>query len=648
MRPSSFFLRSLVFVLASVGAANAIEVDATTFAKQNFDFIVCGGGTAGTALAVRLSEISSFKVGVIEGGKYHKDDLKILTPQGINFADVWNNPEYDWMFKTTPQRNLAGRSIDIVRGKGLGGSSMVNLMGFLRAGKVEYDQIGQLGNPGARKLFTGARNHWLNPGWSWNEITPYFMKAENASLPTKNETEEIHAGYDPAIRGHKGPIQTSVTSWFSEAIPPFFDVLVGMGMQADRDFNDGTDANFVWPPILAIDPDTETRSYAANSYYEPNAKRKNLVVLLQSQVLKVELSAKKDKNGNLRATGVTYQDMITNKTYTASVKKDVIVSGGGIQSPQMLELSGIGNKTLLESFGIKSRIDLPDIGENYQDHLISFQSFEVPNTMETWDILYDPEKNASAYEEYMQNHTGVYTAGVSVISYMSLNKVVDAATLKNWTAELDREFFARNPSPGRRLQYAIQRKRLDPHSNEASIEYYAAPSNAYADTREPNKSYMQIACIPSHQFSRGSIHVKSGNPLDHPGIDLNTFDFTIDKRIMLAGTRLGHNLTDKMPLKQIVVNDVKPPAHTDTDDEWNEFIAQTASTPFHPCCTNSMLPRELGGVVNPRLVVYGTSNLRVADVSILPMILGTHLMATAYAIGERAADFIKEDYGVLH
>ncbi|KZV85277.1 alcohol oxidase [Exidia glandulosa HHB12029] len=615
MRPSSSFLRSLVFALATVGAVNAIEVDAATFAKQNFDFIVCGGGTAGTALAVRLSEISSFKVGVIEGGKYHK------TPQGINFADVWNNP-----------RNLAGRSIDIVRGKGLGGSSMVNLMGFLRAGKVEYDQIGHLGNP----------------GWSWNEITPYFMKAENASLPTKNETEEIHAGYDPAIRGHRGPIQTSVTSWFSEAIPPFFDVLVRMGMQADRDFNDGTDANFVWPPILAIDPDTETRSYAANSYYEPNAKRKNLVVLLQSQVLKVELSDKKDKNGNLRATGVTYQDMTTNKTYTVSVKKDVIVSGGGIQSPQMLELSGIGNKTLLESFGIKSRIDLPDVGENYQDHLISFQSFDVPNTMETWDILYDPEKNASAYEEYMQNHTGVYTAGVSVISYMSLNKVVDAATLENWTAELDREFFARNPSPGRRLQYAIQRKRLDPHSNEASIEFYAAPSNAYAETRERNKSYMQIACIPSHQFSRGSIHVKSGNPLEHPAIDLNTFDFTIDKRIMLAGTRLGRNLTDKMPLKQIVVNDVKPPANTDTDDEWNEFIAQTASTPFHPCCTNSMLPREFGGVVNPRLVVYGTSNLRVADVSILPMILGTHLMATAYAIGERAADFIKEDYGVLH
>lgn len=102
------------------------------------------------------------------------------------------------------------------------------------------------------------------------------------------------------------------------------------------------------------------------SYYEPNAKRKNLVILLQSQVLKVELADKKDKNGNLRATGVTYQDMITNKTYTASVKKDVIVSGGGIQSPQMLELSGIGNKTLLESFGIKSRIDLPDVGENYQ------------------------------------------------------------------------------------------------------------------------------------------------------------------------------------------------------------------------------------------------------------------------------------------
>ncbi|KZV86926.1 alcohol oxidase [Exidia glandulosa HHB12029] len=632
MRPPQTFFRSLVLILASVGVATAIEVDAATFAKQKFDFIICGGGTAGTALAVRLSEISSFKVGVIEAGKYHKDDLKILTPQGIDFADVWGNPEYDWIFDTLPQKNLAGRSINIVRGKGLGGSSMVNLMGFLRAGKVEYDQIGQLGNP----------------GWSWDEITPYFVKAENASMPTKDEIKDIHAAYNPKIRGHKGPVRTSVTSWFSEAIPPFFDVLAKFGLQTNRDFNDGTDANYVWPPVLAIDPTTESRSYAANAYYEPNSQRKNLMLLLQSQVLKVELSDKKDHNGNLRATGVTYQDMTTNKVYTASAAKEVIVSGGGIQSPQMLELSGIGNQTLLQSLGIKTRINLPDVGENYQDHLISFQTLEVPNTIETWDIFDDPKKNATAFDEYLQNHTGIDTAGVSVITYMSLNKVVDAATLNKWTAELDKEFFARNPSPGRRLQYAIQRKRLDPHSNEASVELYAAPLSALPELRGKNHSYIQVAAIPSHQFSRGSIHINSSNPLNKPAIDLNTFDLNIDREIMLVSTRFGHNVTEQMPLKKIILDDVSPPKSTDTDAEWNKFIAETASTPFHPCCTNSMLPKEFGGVVSPRLVVYGTSNLRVADVSILPMILGTHLMATAYAIGERAADFIKEDYGKLH
>lgn len=215
---------------------------------------------------------------------------------------------------------------------------------------------------------------------------------------------------------------------------------------------------------------------------------------------------------------------------------------------------------------------------------MSFQGFEVPNTIETWDIFNDPEKNATAFEEYTKNHTGIYTAGVSAISYMSLNKVVDAATLKKWTAALDKEFNATNPTPGRRAQYNIQRKRLSPHSNEASLEFYCAPVNAYPETSQPNKSYIQVASIPSHQFSRGSIHIKSSNPLEKPAINLNTFGLNIDRQIMLAGTKFAHNITEMMPLKKIIVEDVKPPAHTDSDAEWINFIEQTASTPFHPCC----------------------------------------------------------------
>lgn len=179
--------------------------------------------------------------------------------------------------------------------------------------------------------------------------------------------------------------------------------------------SDGRDEGTVWNPPLGINPDTKTRSYSAvvrrfpyirisqetelgiQEYYTPNAGRRNLYVLTGAQVTKVELSSKPDKQGNLRATGVTY--VSGGKKYTADVKKDVIVSGGGVQSPQMLELSGIGNKELLQKVGIQSKIDLPGVGENYQDHLVYLESFTVPNSIETWDVIQDPKKNATVFKE---------------------------------------------------------------------------------------------------------------------------------------------------------------------------------------------------------------------------------------------------------
>ncbi|EJD42194.1 alcohol oxidase [Auricularia subglabra TFB-10046 SS5] len=624
-------VRSLALALAVSGLASAIEMDAATFAKQKFDFLVCGGGTAGTAVAVRLSEIADWKVGIIEAGLYHKGDPAVLIPQGWNIGKTWGNASYDWNFATTPQAALHGRQVPLSRGKGLGGSSMINLMGFLRAGAIEYDQIDELGNK----------------GWGWKNLLPYFMKAENVTIASKELQEETHATVDPRVRGKKGPIHTSFSSWFSEAIPPFFDAMVKLGFKAIRDGGDGTDANYIWNPILAINKDTEERSYAANGYYEPNSHRKNLILLTGAQVTKVELSPKADKNGNLRATGVRFTDTKSQKSYTASAAKDVIVAGGGIQSPQILELSGIGDKKLLNKFGIKPRVDLPAVGENYQDHLMVFETYEIPNTITTWDILNDPEQNATAYEQYLKNHTGIYTAGVTAISYISANRFLDKATLNKWAAELDREFNATNPTPGARAQYEIQRRRLHPNSNEATLELYAAPQNAYPNLTEPGKSYVQVVAIPSHQFSRGSIHIQSGDPFASPAIDLNTWALDIDRKIMLAGAKFARKVTNMLPFSRIILKDIAPPPDTATDDEWVEFIRNTASNSFHPCCTAAMLPKALGGVVDSSLKVYGTSNLRVIDVSILPMILGTHLMGTAYAIGEKGADIVKAAYGKL-
>jgi len=368
-------------------------------------------------------------------------------------------------------------------------------------------------------------------------------------------------------------------------------------------------------------------------------------VVTNAQVVKIELSTTPDSNGNLRATGVTY--VSGNQTYTAAVSKDVIVSGGGIQSPHILELSGIGNKTILESVGIDTKIDLPGVGENYQDHLVNYEGFIVPHTIETWDVLDNPAQNATVFAEYENNRTGPYTSSISALSYQTAGHVTQYNTtlLAEWLAELDEQFNATNPSAGRRAMYEIERRRLFPDSLEASIEVYAAPFNAYANLFQYNTSYMQVSSVQSHPFSRGSIHLTSSDPFTYPAIDLNAWALDIDKHLTIEGAKYCRIIAQTEPLKPIIQSYEFPGLNVTTDDDWEQFVAGTITTPYHPCCTNAMLPEEYGGVVSPRLKVYGTSNLRVVDVSILPLQLATHLAGTAYAIAEQAADMIKADYG---
>jgi len=291
-------------------------------------------------------------------------------------------------------------------------------------------------------------------------------------------------------------------------------------------------------------------------------------------------------------------------------------------------------------------IDLPGVGENYQDHAITTSLFKIPNTIETWDVFANPIPNATAFSLYETNRTGPYASSINVVAFASATKFTGNRTLlSQWLRSIDAQFNASNPSPGRRAVYAIERQRLMWNDPSATVEFYCAPVLSFPQFFEPNASFVHIASIQSHPFSRGSIHLNSSNPLVPPLIDLNAWAFDIDKDIAIQGAKYARKIAETAPFSAEIESLVYPGTNVTTDEEWGDFIASTINQPYHPTGTNAMLPKAYGGVVDPTLKVYGTNNIRVVDVSILPFNLATHLAGTTYAIAEQAADIIKVVYG---
>ncbi|KAJ1028611.1 hypothetical protein NDA16_001777 [Ustilago loliicola] len=562
-------------------------VDASSFTE--FDYVVVGGGTAGLTVAARLSEDPSITVGVIEAGLWRPDDPKINYPAFIGQSLM--NPDYDWCLETEPEQHSNGRKYIWPRGKVLGGSSALNFLVWQRGYKGEYDDIGKLGNQ----------------GWSWDDFAKFARKSATLEKPSTELQKANLATCDDELHGKDGPVKTSYSKWYTEAQKPY------------------------------------VRSYSANAHYAPNAGRQNLKVITGAHASKI-LFDPSSAGGELVATGVEL--IVDGKSYKVKAKKEVVVSGGTVHSPHLLELSGIGKAEVLKAAGIEQRLEL-DVGENVQDHIYCTSSFKLKPGFITWDKMRQDDFAKAAMEQYHGEgeDRGIIASAFSGFAYVPLSQYLSGEEISKIKSEVSNVDWSKY-SKGVQETVKMQLARLDDEKCPFTEFIFAPGFFATASPPADNQEYYSIIACLQQPFSRGNIHLSSSDPTKPPKIQANYFSIDADLEILSKAVKYCETIADTSPLKEITVARQDPdPSKYTSDDDFREFTKDQSVTEYHPIGSCSMMPREKGGVVDARLKVYGTKNVRVADASVIPIHVSLHIVQTVYAIGEKAAHMIKEDAG---
>ncbi|KAF4550083.1 GMC oxidoreductase-like protein 5 [Elsinoe fawcettii] len=574
---------------------------------DEYDYIIVGGGTAGIALATRLSQrLPDDRILLLEAGPAALDEPRINVPgrKGSALGTV-----YDWNWTTTPQEAANGRTVSVNRGKVLGGTSAINLLCWDRPSVADYDAWESFGNP----------------SWNWNNMLTAMLKVENfTGINTSTYgTEGVGVG---------GPIDTVVNRAQPTQQTYWIPTLTQLGFENNLNSLGGNPLGVELQPSN-IDQTVYVRKYSANSYL-PEAGS-NLEVRDLTLVNRVLF----EKGHKLRATGIELDSGIQIKAV-----KEVILSAGTVQSPGILERSGIGRQSVLSDHGIEVLHELPGVGENLQDHVRIANSFQLRENYTSFDFL---RVNASfAAEQLALNEAGLpslydYTASAYLFANWKQALGDDvAASLTN----LATATFGDSPSKDdqRKLQYLTtdlgdhvpQLEVIFSDGYTGVLGYPATNATLYG------KGFFTLIAGLQHPFSKGSIHINSTGPTANPLIDPNYLSNEYEMEALVQIIRFNRRIASTYPLSQSWAAEYEPGAAVQTDEQIKDYIRRTVASLYHPVGTCAMLPLADGGVVDPELRVYGTQNLRVVDASIMPSLPPGHIQTGVYAIAERAADYM--------
>jgi len=385
------------------------------------------------------------------------------------------------------------------------------------------------------------------------------------------------------------------------------------------------------------------------AYLTPEVlKRPNLHILTDTLVESIILQ-KGDGTAPAQAEGVRFKAKSGERKEIPGT--EVVVCGGVIQSPQILELSGIGSSSLLKQYGIETIVDNPNVGENLQDHAIVGASFE--SAIPTFDSLRDPKVAGPAFAEYKENKSGPMAFATYSAAFMPcMSLLQDNSELQQL---LDDHLKDSPPEfPAQKAQYELIREILE-DPGQSSVQYLLSPAQL-ADYQSPAEvspearqhDYITLFASYSHPFSRGNVHINSADPTAKPTMDPKYFSHPLDAELVARHLQYLGTIVATEPLKSLLKDDgLRIPTNFNSAVESSEGMksfVEYGFTTYHPCGTCAMMPARLGGVVDERLRVHGVENLRVVDASIFPMIPRGNIVSSVYAVAERAADLIKEDF----
>lgn len=529
--------------------------------KDIYDFIIVGAGSAGSVLASRLTEKSKWRVLLLEAGAASHPYSRFP----ISFGLLIDHPTANWRYSSQPEEGTANRRIPVPRGRLLGGSSSINGLVFVRGQPLDYDTWGQLGNR----------------GWSFDDVLPFFQKMEH-----------YEHGEDD-LRSQGGPLRVSKAT--DEG--PLYDAIKAaskeLGIPHNPDYNGKSQEGIVRTQTTISNG---VRMSTARCYLNPVKNRPNLRIETNAHVQKLLFEGKKCSGVHFRKNG---QDRFVH------AHKEVIVCTGGVASPQLLELSGIGQAQLLTGNGIEVKHELNGVGEHLRDHINA-------------RIQFNMKRGELSYNQRMQGLGPVW----QVMKYI-----------------FQRRGFITLPSAP---MLAFLRTREDMETPD--IQMHMVP---YA-VKNPKKRQlhkfpgMTVSIYQLRPESLGSIHIQSPDASDQPAINFNFLTDPIDRDAMIAGFKKIREIMNTKAMRDIRGEEFSPGTEVKTDDEILSFIRNTAETAYHPIGTCRM-GNGPESVVNERLKVHGLEGLRVADGSIMPTMVSGNTNAACIMIGEKASEMIKQD-----